>query len=231
MRMNPWIVALLVGGSLVAPSLARAQGPAAEVALAADGTAAEGAALAGPDAPLEGGGLLATLRLQDRDERRAEGWTILGLGLASVVGGGVLAAVGHADPAALGAGLGTLGWGVVNAALSLTLLDVDGGGARAIERERGLAGPALRARWTGLVRDHRGSAAIFALNTGLDVFYVATGALLAVVAGLLTPPEPGLEGYGIAMAAQGIALLAFDVGCWVRSAARADRLEAALPLP
>lgn len=55
---------------------------------------------------------------------------------------------------------------------------------------------------------------------------MVTGVLLAVIANLLDAPEPALEGYGVAMAAQGVGLLAFDLVEWIRSLERADRLLA-----
>lgn len=169
---------------------------------------------------------LAEERARQRAERVDEGLVLLTFGLASVVLGGLAAGVAHEDPWWLGAGLGTAGWGAVNAALSVGMLDLGGGLARRIEDERALRGSARRERTRELMRDHYVSATVFAVNAGLDVFYVATGVLLAVIANLLDSPEPALEGYGVAMAVQGVGLLAFDVVEWIRSLERGDRLLA-----
>lgn len=170
---------------------------------------------------------LETERLRQRGERIDDGLVILTYGLASVVLGGVAVGVGHDDPWWLGAGLGTLGWGAVNAVLSLGLLDLDGGLARAIAEDReGLRGSARTERREQLAREQYVSATIFAVNVGLDVLYVVGGVLLAVIANLMESPEPTLEGYGAAMAVQGAGLLAFDIAEWVRSLDRGDRLMA-----
>lgn len=169
---------------------------------------------------------LATERSRQRGERIDEGLVLLTFGLASVVLGGVAAGVGHEDPWWLGAGLGTAGWGAVNAALSIGMLDLGGGLARQIDDERALRGATREERTRALMRDQYVSATVFAVNAGLDVFYIVTGVLLAVGANLLDTPEPALEGYGIAMAAQGVGLLAFDVVEWIRSLERGDRLLA-----
>lgn len=169
---------------------------------------------------------LATLRHSQRSARIDEGAVLLVFGLASVALGGIAAGVGHDDPWWLGAGLGTAGWGAVNAALSLGMLDLGGGLARSIDDDRLLRGAERDARARQLARDQYTSATVFAVNAGLDVFYIATGALLAVIANLLDTREPALEGYGVAMAAQGLGLLAFDVALWARSMERGDALLA-----
>lgn len=206
---------------------------AAALALAISAASASAGVPAGADAQ----GTLAledraVLRLgEERTRQRAEridaGVVLLVYGLASVVAGGVAAGVGHDDPRWLGAGLGTAGWGAVNAALALGLLDLGGGLARAIDADRAAVRGAARVRLReSLARDAYASATVFAVNAGLDVFYVAAGVMLAVIARLLDAPDPALEGYGIAMAAQGAGLLAFDVVEWVGSLDRADRLLA-----
>ncbi|UJR78652.1 DUF6992 family protein [Sandaracinus amylolyticus] len=169
---------------------------------------------------------LATLRLSHRSERIDEGLVLLTFGLASVVLGGVAAGVGHDDPWWLGAGLGTVGWGAVNAAFSLGMLDLGGGLARSSDDDRLLRGATREERTRALARDQYASATVLAVNAGLDVFYITTGVLLAVIANLLDTREPALEGYGVAMAAQGLGLLAFDLTVWVRSMERGDDLLA-----
>lgn len=168
---------------------------------------------------------LSVERLRQRGERIDEGLVLLSYGLASVLLGGVAIAVEHDDPWWLGAGLGTAGWGAVNAALSLGMLDLGGGLERAIEDDRrGLRGSLRIARREELAREQYVSATVFAVNAGLDVLYVIGGVLLSVIANLMDSPEPTLEGYGVAMAVQGAGLLAFDVVEWIRSMERGDRL-------
>lgn len=168
---------------------------------------------------------LADERLGQREERIDEAFVVLTYGLASVVLGGLAAGVGHEDPFWIGAGLGTAGWGAVNAALSLGMMDLGGDVARAIEEDRaGLRGSMRVARREELAREQYTSATVFAVNAGLDVLYVAGGVLIAVIANLLETPDPALEGYGIAMAVQGAGLLAFDIVEWIRSLERGDRL-------
>jgi hypothetical protein len=175
---------------------------------------------------------LADLRLSLLSERGDAGLGLLVAGLASVVGGAVTAGVGHEDPFVLSFGLGTAGWGAVNAALSLVLLDLGGAGAARIEADRELRhGELLRAREAELRRQHD-SATLFALNVGLDVFYVATGALLFLVAEQLNDPaeQAMLRGYSVAQMTQGAFLLTFDLVEWIGSVQGANRV-AEVPVP
>lgn len=164
-------------------------------------------------------------RLSQRGERKGEALVLLTYGLASVVLGALAAGIGHEDPFWVGAGIGTAGWGAVNAALSLGMMDLGGDVARSIEEDRaGLRGSLRIERREELAREQYTSATVFAVNAGLDVLYVAGGVLIAVIANLISSPEPTLEGYGVAMAVQGAGLLAFDVVEWIRSLERGDRL-------
>lgn len=191
---------------LLAPSMAAAQGEAAQESALADELAVE--------------------RMGQRGERYAEGMWLLSYGLGSIVAGGVIAAAGHEDPFWLWAGIGSAGWGAINLWFGLPMMDLGGGAGREIEAQRSLRGDALDDRREDLASDQYGAAAIFAFNGGLDVFYVATGIFLAVLgAELLDTPSPELAGYGVAMAAQGVGLLAFDVFGWIRAQDRGHRLQ------
>lgn len=68
-------------------------------------------------------------------------------------------------------------------------------------------------------RAARRTAAVFALNVGLDVLYVAAGA----AAWALSDGDRGVRGAGIASLAQGAFLLGFDLWGWVASDANAER--------
>lgn len=169
---------------------------------------------------------LADERLVQRGERYAEGMWVFSYGLGSILIGGIIASVAHDDPFWLGAGLGTATWGAINVWFGLPMMDLGGGLERRIEEERALRGGALRARREDLASDQYGGAAMFAFNGGLDVFYIASGIFLAVLGSeLLEPRFPELTGYGIAMAAQGVGLLIFDVFGWIRAAERGNRLQ------
>lgn len=164
-------------------------------------------------------------RLRQRDERRDAGWALVSYGLASVVAGGVAAGVGHEDPFWLAAGLGTAGWGAINALLALGLMDLGDEVRAQVAVQRLMRGVSLDRARQEEERAQYTSASVFAFNAGLDVFYVASGILMAFLATELETPERGLEGYGWAMAAQGAGLLVFDVYEWIAGTARGDRLH------
>lgn len=169
---------------------------------------------------------LAVERMAQRGERYAEGVWLLGYGIGSIVAGAAIAGAGHQDPFWLWAGIGTAGWGLINLWFGLPMMDLGGGQARAISSERSLRGEELDRRIEDLASDQYGGAAVFAFNGGLDVFYVATGVLLAVIgAELLEPRSIELAGYGVAMAAQGLGLLLFDVFGWIRAEQRGHRVQ------
>src|SRR5690606_33950909 len=153
-------------------------------------------------------------------------------GLASVLGGAIVAAAAHEDPFWLAFGLGTVGWGAVNAGLAIGMFDPGDSGFARIEADRALRGDELaRARERALRAQHD-TAAFFALNLGLDVFYVATGVLLFFLADQIDGPEQRewLRGYSVAMASQGVFLFGFDLVLWITSSARAGRI-AAIEIP
>jgi hypothetical protein len=169
---------------------------------------------------------LADERLTQRGERYAEGVWVFSYGIGSIVAGGVIAAAAHDDPFWLGAGLGTASWGAINLWFGLPMMDLGGGLQRRIHEERSLRGDALRERREDLATDQYGASALFAFNGGLDIFYIASGIFLAVLGSeLLEPRLPELTGYGVAMAAQGVGLLIYDIFGWVRAAERGNRLQ------
>lgn len=175
---------------------------------------------------------LTDVRLSLDAERREAG-VVLGLeGLLSVVAGALIAGVLHDDPFWLAFGVGTAGWGAVDAALSIGLIDFGQARRRAIERDRGELryDDVDRAR-DAAIRQQGDAAAFFAFNAGLDAFYVATGVLLFFLADQLSGvDEPELlRGYATAQIGQGGFLLLFDVIEWIASADRAGRLARAVP--
>lgn len=171
---------------------------------------------------------LADVRRAHHAERREAGHVLFWTGVASVVAGGVVAGVMHDDPFALMFGLGTAGWGAVNASLAIGMLDLSGGGFARIEADRLLRGEELRAARERALRAQERSGALFALNLGLDVFYVAAGVLLFFLADQLEGEQNAqfLRGYSVAMASQGAFLFGFDLVEWIASSARADRIAA-----
>lgn len=175
---------------------------------------------------------LAELRLELRRERLAANTVLLGGGLGSLAAGGVVASVGYETPFWLAFGLGTAGWGLVNAVASLFLLDLDGADLRAIGAGRALRDDALAdAREEALRREHH-DATILALNLGLDVFYVGSAVLLFLLGPQIDDVEArgALEGYAVAQMTQGGWLMAFDLIGLLMANGRAGRI-ADLPAP
>ncbi|MET0385202.1 MAG: hypothetical protein ABW321_04545 [Polyangiales bacterium] len=167
---------------------------------------------------------LTEQRLQTQAGRTTAGYWLLGFGLASAAAGGVAAGVGHDQKVWLAAGITTAGFGVVNAALSLGLLDLSGA-----ERERVLRdaaqGDFAALRENEMVNQlHSGQ--FFAVNTGLDVFYIAAGVLLCVIAAVQDEPDRWELGVGSAMVGQGVFLLGFDVVSWLAANRRASNARA-----
>ncbi len=175
---------------------------------------------------------LAELRLRDREARIAEGWVLVGYGGSSIAAGAVLSGIGaeQGDERLLAAGLGTIGWGAINALFSLFLMDLSGDVARDIEADRSARGADLVAAREDAARDQWSTATLIAVNAGLDVFYVVTGILLALLGDAAGPGDwaydgrEGLIGYGAAMSAQGAGLLIYDVVTWLFAQERGDRL-------
>ena len=167
---------------------------------------------------------LTELRLSIRSDRQTAGVVLLGLGLASVAVGGALAVVGREEKMLLAAGITTASFGAVNAALSFGMLDVSGADERRI---RATQDPNdFEARREAELIAHLHSGQFFAVNTGLDVFYMASGGLLCAIAAVQDQNDRWELGTGIALIAQGAWLMAFDIINWLNSNHRAARFRA-----
>jgi hypothetical protein len=180
-------------------------------------------ALASPASAQDFATDLRELRLEHHEARQTEGFVLLGWGAANVVGGGIAAAIGHNDAVVLSAGLVSAGWGLVNGLLSLILLDLSGSREDDIRNGRlgDLTDP-LEVREQAVV-DQLRSGQIFALNLGLDVGYIAGGALMYFLG--RERDEGALAAAGVTVAAQGLFLLVFDLVNWLGSNARAEELR------
>ena len=166
---------------------------------------------------------LRELRLRHVAARRREGLWLLGAGAVSAAFGGALGLWGRNEEARVVAGATCAAFGAINLGLSFGLLDVSGERRAAIERQP--TGAYRQQREAELVAQLR-SAQGFALNTGLDVFYIGAGALL-VALGHARGGELGWEqGAGLAMMGQGGFLLGFDVAGWVLANRRANAVRA-----
>jgi hypothetical protein len=167
---------------------------------------------------------LAGLRQHFLDERRREGLALLVWGSMNVVGGSIVAGIQHDDGAWLSASLTTLGFGLVNALLALPLLDLAGTRRAAILREQtdtALPFDRLRDRE---VSAQLKSGQVFALNLGLDLLYLATGAFLLGMAQRDTRHAEWERGVGTAFMVQAPFLFGFDLVCWMRANRRAAEL-------
>ena len=178
--------------------------------------------------------VLRGIRRRSWRARRRYGWALLGWGLASVAVGTTLAIVEREDPRLLWAGLTTAMFGGIDAGLAFPLLDLRGRARRELEAGRfGAydASESLAEVREGALRAELRSGQVFALNTGLDVFYLAAGALLwgFGAVGFDDPTnEERLIGAGAAMVTQSVFLLVADIIHW-RLANRHAREIAALP--
>lgn len=146
-----------------------------------------------------------------RDER-LRAWTLLGEGAVSLAAGVPMLAATD-DPAVRWSGVMTAAFGAVNLGLAIPWLLRVPGEERDAEGNTELAVRLRRSRAA------RRTAAVFALNVGLDVLYVAAGA----AAWALSDGDRGMRGAGIASLAQGAFLLGFDLWGWVASDANAER--------
>lgn len=167
---------------------------------------------------------LTELRLSIRGDRQTAGVVLLGLGLASVAVGTALAVVGRDEKMLLAAGITTGSFGAVNAALSFGMLDVSGADDRRIRAARDPRD--FEARREAELIAHLHSGQFFAVNTGLDVFYMASGALLCAIAAAQDQNDRWELGTGIALIAQGAWLMAFDIINWISSNNRAAHFRA-----
>jgi hypothetical protein len=167
---------------------------------------------------------LTDLRLSIRAARRTSGFVLLGMGLASVAAGGAIAAFGHEQRALLAGGITTASFGAVNAALSFGLLDLSEAQLQRILAD-GAAGDFAALREAELIA-HLHSGQFFAVNTGLDVFYMASGGLLCAIAAVRDQPDRWELGTGLALLTQGALLMAFDIINWLDSNNRAAHFRA-----
>jgi hypothetical protein len=148
-----------------------------------------------------------------RDER-TRAWTLLTEGAASVaVGVPLLAATD--DPGVRWAGVMTATFGAINVGLAVPWLLGVSAEERAVPGELDLTARLRRSRSA-----HR-TAAMFALNVGLDALYVVVGATAYALGA--AHADDGLRGGGVASMAQGAFLLGFDLWGWIASDANADR--------
>jgi hypothetical protein len=148
-----------------------------------------------------------------RDER-TRAWTLLTEGAASIaVGVPLLAATD--DPGVRWAGVMTATFGAVNVGLAVPWLLGVSAEERAVPGEADLTARLRRSR------SARRTAAVFALNVGLDALYLVAGA--AAYALGAANADDGLRGGGVASMAQGAFLLGFDLWGWIASDANADR--------
>jgi hypothetical protein len=169
---------------------------------------------------------LREVRLAARAERRREGLWLFAWGVVSAVGGALVATIEHDDEAFLAAGVTTASFGVIDAVLALGLLDLSGARRRTILDHR--SGVHTRfedvreAELVGALKSGQG----FAVNAGLDVFYVAAGLLLFALGRARSDARGWEEGAGLAMVGQGAFLLGFDLVAWIRSNRRAEAIRA-----
>ena len=168
---------------------------------------------------------LRDLRLEHRRERRREGWVLTVIGALGVVGGSAMAIAGRDDSFYLAHGLTALSFGAINLPLGIGLMDLGGGALLEIEND--MAGDAIGfdAVRREAIRGQRGKRISFAVNTFLDVLYIAAGALMIGLADR-TGSQRGSEGAGWAMITQGGFLLGYDVYGWAASSRRIRELEA-----
>jgi hypothetical protein len=169
---------------------------------------------------------LTTLRLAQREERRREGFWLLGWGVTNAAAGAVVAGLGRDSPPLLAASLTSAAFGVINAALSFGLLDLGETRKRAIRKDAQEREPDAVAgqRERALIAQLK-SGQGYALNAGLDVFYIASGMLLFGLGQAYGKRWGAAEGAGIAMAGQGAFLLGFDAFSWFHVNRRAEALR------
>ena len=169
---------------------------------------------------------LQDLRLQSREQRRSTGLWLFGWGAANAGAGALVAAIGHDREPWLAAGLTAASFGVINALLSPSLLDLSGARLHRIQATRPKAAADYRrVREEELVAQLK-SGQTFAFNFGLDVAYITAGVLLYVVGRARTPETGWEEGCGLTIAGEGLFLLGFDLLEWWSTGRRAERFRA-----
>jgi hypothetical protein len=161
-------------------------------------------------------------RLEQRDARRCAGFWLLGWGVANAVAGTTLAIIERDHQAWLAAGVTTASFGVINALLAPSLMDLSGAREQLIRAD---ARDPAQIREDELVANLK-TGQTFAVNAGLDVFYIAAGLLLYALGHVQTPRVGWEEGTGLAMTVQGAPLLAFDVVNWLAANQRAAHVRA-----
>lgn len=167
---------------------------------------------------------LRETRAEQLSRRETAGMVLLGWGVVNVVAGATVAAAGRDEPTLLGGGVTAATWGLVNGLLSLFLFDLSGARARDIDEGRhGELTDPERVREQAVV-DQLRSGQIFALNLGLDVFYIAAGVLGYLLA--RAENEDALAAAGLVSAGQGVFLLGFDLVEWLTANANAEALRA-----
>ena len=170
-----------------------------------------------------------SLREVDRgrlDAGRTQAWTLFAWGTVNVLEGAGLLVPHTAPPSPereriTAYGAMTASWGAVNLALSLPWIF-------SVQRERAALDrwTTLRADELDLALDRRREeasreASIFALMCGLDVAYASVGGLLLAMGERGDARNPTLSGFGIALLAQGVSLLALDSWFWASRAGQA----------
>ncbi|MEM6957885.1 MAG: hypothetical protein AAF645_19470 [Myxococcota bacterium] len=166
------------------------------------------AVAASPRAADAGRAADARLQLRQLDQRRRLGLGLLLWGAASVLGGGVALAASRGRTEWLAAGSTTAAFGAINAGLSLGLLDL---GARRRATLVAGEGPSREEARVAQLR----SGQVFALNLGLDVAYMAAGALMFALGRRGGDRgDLSLRGAGLAMVSQGLGLFVFDAIAW-----------------
>ncbi|HEX6243409.1 MAG TPA: hypothetical protein VFZ61_20995 [Polyangiales bacterium] len=168
---------------------------------------------------------LTALRLRYLRERRREGLALLAWGSLNVLGGSIAAGIKHDDQAWLSASVTTLGFGLINALLSLPLLDLSGHRRALVEREQSQPPMSIERLHQREAAAQLKSGQVFALNAGLDLVYLATGAFLLAMSQRDTRHAEWERGVGAAFLVQAPFLLGFDIGCWIRANRRAATLS------
>lgn len=192
-------------------------GPGARSSL---GALSLGALLFAPCARAQSAGEAAlALRTEEARVNLVQSSVLAGWSGASMLVGAGLALGAPRGVAGRSVGVNTVAWGAINMAIAIP-------GLVAALRDRASlpAAPYATAelamqRDAGLARN-AGQGAVFALNLGLDVAYLATGSLLCVLAERLQPRVPILLGVGIAALVQGSFLFALDAAGWTLAQGR-----------
>ena len=153
------------------------------------------------------------------DGERAQVIALTSVAVASIAAGTTIAIIKRNDKFWLGFGMITAAFGAVNMGFSIAGFVQNDSERRLNASKRTLEGDPLLQYRDELVANARSSATIYALNFGLDVAYIATGALLWVFGQRFLKNET-LHGVGIAGVIQGAMLFAYDLAAWICSEQR-----------